>query len=231
MTLSVIIPVLHESATINATVASVRRAVADCACEIIVVDGSATADTIGAITDHDVLTVRSAQGRARQMNAGAGVAAGSILWFVHADTHLPAFAGADVLAALGDQRNVGGAFRLRFGHQDERTRWLDVAWDAWANLTGCVYGDQAIFVRRDAFWALGGYRDIRIMEDLDLVGRLRKHGEFSVLEGRVETSARRFRRNGLSQVVRNGLIHMLFWAGVPPQRLASLYPARGPEAA
>jgi rSAM/selenodomain-associated transferase 2 len=158
--------------------------------------------------------------RAEAMNAGADLAHGDALLFLHADTTLPVGAGDAVREAL--ERADGGAFRLRYDDTrpilqaltDLRLRWLQP-----------IYGDQAIFLTRDAFDRLGGYRTLPIMEDYDLVLRLRREGQFVLLPLQVETSARRHRRAGtLGTLARVWAIQWLYRAGISPVWLARAYP-------
>lgn len=158
--------------------------------------------------------------RAEAMNAGAQVATGDALLFLHADTTLPAGAGKAVRDAL--EGADGGAFRLRYDDgrpvlqalTNVRLRWLEP-----------TYGDQAIFLTRAAFDRLGGYRRLPIMEDYDLVLRLRRQGRFVLLPLEVETSARRHRRSGTpATLARIWAIQWLYRAGVPPSWLARAYP-------
>ena len=154
------------------------------------------------------------------MNAGAARASGDALLFLHADTILPEGAGDAILAALAHAE--GGAFRLGF---DERPPLWRVLSAGYARTSRTAYGDQAIFVSRTAFDRLGGYRPLPIMEDYDLVERLRRQGRFELLPLSVRVSARRHRRQGeLRTFLRIGVIKILYRLGVPPDRLARAYP-------
>jgi hypothetical protein len=154
------------------------------------------------------------------MNAGAASASGEALLFLHADTVLPPGAGDAVRTALADAD--GGAFRLGF---DERTGFWRLLAAFYSRASRIAYGDQAIFCTRVAFDRLGGYRALPIMEDFDLVARLRREGRFVLVPLAVRASARRHRRQGeLRTSVRIALIKVLYRAGVPAALLARAYP-------
>ena len=190
-------------------------------------DGTAEAAR-AAMPDATVLT--SERGRARQMNAGARAATGGALLFLHADTRLPPDALDRVRAALADDQVVGGCFQTRFeldgdgwgplGHAFMRL-WEGRMWMRWHRF---AFGDRAIFVRRAAFDAIGGYPDQPMFEDLDLVRALRQRGRFAFVQADVVTSARRFARHGaLRQQLRNLGLWLGWNAGVSGARLKRFY--------
>jgi glycosyltransferase involved in cell wall biosynthesis len=161
--ISIIIPVYREAVRINQLLAHLVAAGTDGDCERIVVDGAPDAGTIEVIDDPTVITMRSSKGRARQMNAGAEVASGDVLLFLHADTMLPPGAIAGLINALEDPSVVGGAFRVRFEPRRFVFKVFGVI-DSWrSRLTRVPYGDQAIFVRRDYFNRNGRFSDIPLM--------------------------------------------------------------------
>ena len=158
--------------------------------------------------------------RAVAMNAGARVARGDALLFLHADTTLPEGAGGAVREALRDAD--GGAFRLRY---DDGRPILRALGDLRLRFLGPVYGDQAIFVRRAVYDRIGGYRPLPIMEDCDFVLRLRRAGRFVLLPLYAETAARRHRGHGtVPTLARMWTIQGLYRMGVSPDRLARMYP-------
>ena len=146
-----------------------------------------------------------------------------MLLFLHADTRLPPGALADVRAALADPAVAAGCFRLRFDGGGPVLRlWEARLWMRWRRL---AFGDRALFVRRAAFDAAGGFPDQPAFEDLDLVQRLRPAGRFAFLDAAVVTSARRFARNGaLGQQARNLALWLGWLAGADPARLKRFYP-------
>lgn len=220
---SVVLPVLEEETTIVAALdhlALLRPPV-----EVIVADGGSRDRTRALAAAHPAAprVITQAGGRARQQNAAAAVAHGRLLVFLHADTRLPAGAGA-LLAATADRPGVrGGNFALRFDGPGAFPRVLGAVYAVQRRL-GVFYGDSAIFVRRDAFAALGGFRPLPIMEDYDLARRLHRGGGVVCLPGPAVTSSRRWRRRGVTRTVAGWVvIRWLFLAGVPPRWLARLY--------
>ena len=217
---SVIIPTLDEADGIAGTLASVQ---AQTGWELIIADGGSTdgtPDVVRAAAPTATL-IAAPRGRAAQMNAGAAAATGDALLFLHADTLLPAGALDAVREALGDA--VGGCFETRF---DAASGWMRL-WQArlWMRWHRFAFGDRALFARREAFEAVGGFPDQPLFEDLDLVRALRRRGPFAFLDLAVTTSARRYRRYGaLRQQLRNAALWTGWLAGVAPERLARFYP-------
>lgn len=222
---SVVVPVLDEAAEINSVIACVRSLERSSDCEIIVVDGDQKGGTINVITDEKVVGTTSEKGRAKQMNAGAALAHGEILIFLHADTQLPNDALAGISEALCDESCVGGAFGLSVDTDNVFIRCL-AAMSCYRNrLTRVPFGDQAIFVRTDYFEKIGCFKDIPFLEDVELMKRIRKHHDrICILNQRVRTSARRWEKEGvLFATMRNFLVLVLFRLGVSPHKLAKLY--------
>lgn len=220
--ISVVIPTLDEAAGVERALRSVERQSGPV--ELIVADGGSTDGTLEhvAAVSPDTLRVGAARGRARQLNAGAARASGDILLFLHADTALPAGALDTVRRAIAGGA-VAGCFETRF---DDARGWMRL-WQArlWMRWHRFAFGDRALFARRDAFEAAGGFPDQPIFEDLDFVRAVRRHGRFAFLDLAVTTSARRFRRHGaLRQQVRNVGLWVGWVAGVSPTRLKRHYP-------
>lgn len=221
-TVSIIIPVLDEGAQIAAclsALAPLRQA----GHEIIVIDGGSTDATVEQAQAFADRVIVSERGRARQMNAGAAIARHDQLLFLHADTRLPEAAVEAIATALRQGRCWG-----RFDVQIEPFDWLlgIVAWsmNLRSRLTGVATGDQAIFVTRQAFDAVGGYPDIALMEDLALSERLKRMGRPACLRARVVTSARRWREHGrLRTIVKMWRLRLAYRLGVDPDRLAREY--------
>jgi rSAM/selenodomain-associated transferase 2 len=222
---SVVIPVLGEATGIDAVVDHVRVVGYGQDVEVVVVDGDPAGSTLAALTRGGVTALQSLPGRARQQNAGAAAAGGDIILFLHADVRLPAGAFQAAEAAL-DAGAALGAFSLAL-----RTRhpWLRLA-AAGATLRSRLfflpYGDQAFFMRRELFCALGGFPDLPIMEDVALVRAVRRAGGMvRILPGRVVASARRYEALGpRPTTLRNLALLTLFSCGVPAARLARFYP-------
>ena len=227
MRLSIIIPALNEAAQIGEAIRA-ARAVAPSA-EIVVADGGSE-DGTPELAGQEARVVISARGRARQMNAGAAVACGDTLLFLHADTRLPPRAPALVERVLADRRVVGGGFGLRFDEPGPLYGLLSSGTTARSLLRQVFTGDQAIFVRGHIFRALGGYSDIPLMEDLALCGSLRACGSLATIRTPVLVSARRHRRYGPLRVLVTGWCYqILYGLGVPPFALHRLYYGRPPE--
>lgn len=216
MRFSVVIPALNESEGIrDCLVALGRLERSGATIETVVSDGGSTDATPQAARAGGAKVVESPRGRGPQMNAGAAAATGEVLLFLHADTRLPHDGFEKIGAALEDPHVAGGAFNLAIAGRGWFYRFT--AWNAniRSKLVGAPYGDQAYFVRRSAFEALGGYRDLSNCEDLDFVRRLRKQGRVVIVPAAVSTSARRWEKHGRTWVtVRNGVLFFKFWLGL-----------------
>lgn len=229
--LSVVIPALHEAALIGPALDRLAALPAPWPVEILVADGDPQArDTLAAVTRPGVRGLASPPGRGRQMNAGAAAARGQALLFLHADTTLPAAAFTRVAEVLADPALAGGAFGLGFASSRPALRLLAALGDLRNRATGIPYGDQAIFLRRSAFESLGGYADIPVMEDVDLMRRAKARGlRIRILREKAATSPRRYEAEGLARaVLRNAVLRLRFAMGADPARLARLYPPQPP---
>ncbi|MFC3199118.1 TIGR04283 family arsenosugar biosynthesis glycosyltransferase [Parapedobacter deserti] len=220
---SIVIPVYNEAATIAATIGNIHAAKGgQHQLEIIVVDGGSTDGTLDVARAHGAIGVRSERkGRATQMNLGASVASGEILYFLHADTIPPL--GFDVqLTAACDHGTVGGCFRLAFDYH----HWFLKAncWFTRFNINAFRFGDQSLFVTRAVFCKSGGFReDLLVMEDQEIIHRIKRYGRFSVLEDSVITSARKYLTHGIFRT--QGvfyLVWMLYYLGAPQERLVNM---------
>jgi len=222
---------LNEERTIARTLDTIAAAASDAATivEVIVVDGGSSDRSREEARPRCARLLVAPRGLARQMNAGAAAAGGDALVFVHADTLVPPTFAGDIALALADPMVVGGRFDLRL---DDGARLFGlIGWliSARSRLSRTGTGDQAIFVRREVFDRLGGYRDLAVCEDLDLARRLKRAGRVACLRSRVTTSARRWRERGvLATTARMWFIRAAFLLGVPPARLARLYNRGGP---
>jgi rSAM/selenodomain-associated transferase 2 len=222
MKVSVIIPTLNEEGVIGETLEHLSRS-REPEIEIIVSDGGSTDGTLE-IAGRYARMVSSRPGRGIQMNGGAALATGDILLFLHADTILPKDWGERVISAMSDGRVVGGAFSLSVDSERLPHRAIAAAATLRSRIAGLAYGDQGIFVRREVFEEMGGFRDIPIMEDIDFIKRLKKSGRMVLLKDSVKTSARRWEKEGVVYTtLRNWLLISLYHIGVAPERLYKLY--------
>ncbi len=225
-TFSIIIPVLHESEIINTQLESLKHIATDEPFEIIVVDGSPTQDTLRVISDTNVKKYSCKQGRGCQMNEGAAHASGDILVFLHVDTFLPLNAFSLIQTALKNKQYVGGSFTLQIQPQTAFFRMIAAYSTLRSQITRTPYGDQVIFLRKTYFDAIGGYQNIPLMEDVELMRRIRKKkGQIVILPHPVITSARRWDHEGfIYMFLRNNIIIFLYWCGIPAEKLAKFYP-------
>jgi len=217
--ISVIIPTLNEESSIASALDSIRFEA-----ERVVVDGASRDRTVERACARGARVVHSPRGRARQMNAGAEASSGEVLLFLHADCELPPGADDAIRRALVPADVAGGSFRMEIASPRRALRLL--AWGAnlrarWLRLP---YGDQALFVRRSAFLAVGGFREIPVMEDVDLVRRLRRRGRLVCLALPVKTSPRHWEHRGpfVSTVINWGAV-LLFSLGVSAGWLSPRY--------
>jgi len=222
--ISIIVPVLNEASGIADALdalASLRAG----GVEIIVVDGGSTDATVKLATPLADRMLIASPGRARQMNAGAAVARGEILLFLHADTRLPAGAVGLIEQAIDSGRHWG-RFSVRI---DGKSAWLPVVatmMNRRSRLTGIATGDQAIFVTREAFAAVGGFPDLPLMEDIVLSRRLLTIGRPACLEARVVTSGRRWEKHGVWRTIfLMWRLRLRFLLGADPHQLALDYGA------
>lgn len=226
MRLSIVIPVLDEAEGIAACLAPLAPLRARGA-QVLVVDGGSADGTVAAATPHADRVIESPRGRARQMNAGAAAASGDALLFLHADTRLPE--GADGLVAAALAGRDWGRFDVSI---EGRSRWLPVVaafMNARSRLTGIATGDQALFVRREAFEAAGRFPPIPLMEDVALSKALKRRGPPACLAQKAVTSGRRWERHGpVRTILLMWRLRLAYFLGADPARLAERYASHGP---
>ncbi len=223
LTFSVIIPALNEASQIRDCIQSCRNAGP---CEVIVVDGGSSDETVvlAAAADQILAAVR---GRSTQQNAGADIASGDVLVFLHADCRLPAESFLAIQHALhASPLVVAGCFQQRIEHANWKYRITEWG-DAWrVRLLGWMYGDQGIFVRRQTFVVIGGFPDLALMEDIALSKRLWRQGKCMLLPQRLIVSPRRWEKIGmLRQAFLNWMFVILWHLGVSANTLARWYAA------
>lgn len=223
--ISVIIPVYQEGEGINRAIRHLRSIQEGSCCEIIVVDGHPEGSTLAVIDDKTVIRKYSGKGRGCQMNAGAQAASGDILLFLHADSLLPSGALPRIRAFMAEGGLVGGAFSLRIDNKHFFFRIIERLTALRARITRVPYGDQGIFIRRHYFQDMCGYQEIPLLEDVDLLRRIRRRGDRIVLlTEAVVTSSRRWNKNGLVHTtLRNRMVMTLYNLGIKPERLSRFY--------
>ncbi|MEP7057053.1 MAG: TIGR04283 family arsenosugar biosynthesis glycosyltransferase [Caldimonas sp.] len=229
MRLSIVVPVLDEAALIESALRALAPLRAQ-GVELIVVDGESRDGSAAAAVPWADRVVTVPRGRARQMNAGAASASGDVLLFLHADTTLPARALDAVALALDPGRagrrtaSVWGRFDVRIAGSAPVLRIVAALMNLRSRLTGIATGDQAIFVTRAAFDAVGGFPEQPLMEDIELAKRLRRLSAPACLRERVVTSARRWENRGTwSTIVLMWRLRLLYRLGIAPERLARSY--------
>jgi rSAM/selenodomain-associated transferase 2 len=223
--ISIIIPVWNEASIINRAIEHIVSLPSAEEIEVIVVDGDPHGGSIHAIRRKGVTRVVSEKGRAQQMNRGASHAQGEILLFLHADTELPLDALRAIPIALEKPDVVAGAFDLRIQSDRVIFRVIEHAASLRSRITRIPYGDQGIFIRRDYFHTMGGFREMPLMEDVDLMRRIKRAGDtIRILPSRIKTSPRRWEREGILYCTsRNWMLITLFLFGVSAERLARYY--------
>jgi rSAM/selenodomain-associated transferase 2 len=220
--ISIIIPALNEAATFRFFVESLRKRIEPLNIEeIIVVDGGSSDQTLEiAREQQDIKAISSETGRAKQMNAGAAVASGEILYFLHADTLPP----PNFINQIYRSNARAGCFRLKFCDTNSLT--LKLA-GYFTQFQGRIFrgGDQSLFVEKELFEKVGGFDErYDIYEDIELILRLRKLTRFHILQDHVETSARRFHENGIVRLYYHfAVIHAMAILKYPPSKLSGYY--------
>ena len=223
MRFSIIMPVLNEEAELENQLMYLTRQYAHNDYELLIVDGGSSDGTV-AIAQRFGQIICSPRGRAAQMNAGAAIASGDILIFLHADTRLPDDAFWAIERALALPNVVGGAFRLCFNCERRLYRLVAYTINLRSRLRTLFTGDQAYFIRASSFKAVGGYPDQPLMEDLEIITRLRKIGKVILLPQYVTTSARRHEKIGLLRsVLFMWYLRTLYKFGVSPAQLQHMY--------
>ena len=221
MRISVIIPTLNEEKSIARTVAALRSLKID---ELLIVDGGSTDRTIEICNGLEADVLSSTRGRSAQMNLGAKQATGDVLLFLHADTRLPPSALDDIRAAMNDRRCPGGRFDVKLDGDHWMLKIIGAMISLRSRVTKIATGDQAIFVRRDVFEAIGGYPEIPLMEDVAFSRALRRMGRVACLHSRVITSARRWEAEGVWRtILKMWTLKSLYLLGVSPFRLKRYY--------
>ena len=223
MRFSIIVPVLNEELVLEKHLTHLAEQCTHIDCEILIVDGGSDDNTV-AIAERYGRVLHSPRGRATQMNVGAAVASGDVLLFLHADTRLPNNAFSVIDYTLKAPHIVGGAFRLCFNCEDWPYKLVAFITNLRSHFSHVFTGDQAYFVRASSFRAIGGYPEQPLMEDLEIITRLRGIGDVVLLPQSVTTSARRHEKLGLwRSVLFMWYLRTLYKCGVTPAQLQHMY--------
>ena len=223
MRISIIIPCLNEGAVIGKLLKSLQPLRAN-GHEVVLVDGGSADETPSIAAPWVDLLVESDKGRARQMNAGAAVAQGDVLWFLHADSQLPEQVDSLLIKALSDSTKVWGHFDVRLSGRGWLIRLVEWMMNWRSRLTGIATGDQGIFVRTTVYKQVGGFPDIALMEDIALSKRLKHLSSPATLRQRLQTSSRRWERQGvIKTILLMWRLRLAYALGADPAILATRY--------
>jgi rSAM/selenodomain-associated transferase 2 len=219
--LSVIIPTLNEAGELPETLKRVR-AIPE-VLEIIVVDAGSTDDTRAIAREHNCTVLECEPSRGKQIRLGAQRASGDVVLFLHADTWLPENAGAVIAETFARPLVVAGGFYKRFRDGGALPGSRLRCWLLWA-LTNRLFGDQAVFVKRDVLEQCGGVPDVPLMEEFELCKKLCAHGRIALAPATVLTSARKFREEGMLRTYwRMVRCTLRYWLGAKPEKLEEIY--------
>ncbi len=222
--ISVIIPALNEASTISRTL---DRVVIP-GVEVIVVDGGSSDKTIDVVAQFEATVLQTPKGRGLQMNYGAKSAKAEVLLFLHADTLLPSGWAELVHDTLAVSGNMAGAFKFGLGAGPWSYRVIESLTNFRSVFMEAPYGDQGLFLKKETFERLGGFKEWPIMEDFELTGRLRRLGKIVTVDRPAITSSRRWSSVGvLKTTLINQLVILGYHTGVPLHLLERIYRGHG----
>lgn len=223
--LSVIIPTLNAAGELARALAALApAAIGGLVREVIVVDGGSSDATREIAEAAGARVMMTAPGRGGQLAKGADAARGEWFLFLHADTVLASEWADETSALIAGDRRRAGVFTLAFDARGVAPRLVAAGAMIRTRLFGVPYGDQGLLVSRDHYYAAGGFRPMPLMEDVEFVDRLRRHGKIRVLKSRATTSARRYERDGyLARVCKNSCCIIMHRLGVAPEKIAAFY--------
>ena len=221
--LSIVVPVLNEAAGVSAALQALAPFKAR-GVQVIVVDGGSSDGTVVLAEAGGATVILSPRGRALQMNAGANHSRAEVLLFLHADTLLPTVADQLIAQALASGQNVWGRFDVRIAGQSPMLRVVSGLMNLRSRLSGIATGDQAMFMTRAAFDAVGGFAPQPLMEDIEMSKRLRQLSRPACLRAKATTSGRRWDTHGVWRtVLLMWRLRFAYWRGAAPDQLAKLY--------
>ena len=223
MNFSIVVPVRNEALVLPALLARLRP-LQQAGCDVLLVDGGSEDGSAALIERAGFVVLHAPAGRARQMNAGAARASGEVLLFLHADTELPHGALDCVEQALASGAHHWGRFDVRISGRHGMLRVIGHMMNLRSRLTGIATGDQALFMTRAAFDAVGGFPDQALMEDIELSKRLLRRSRPACIARRVTTSGRRWETRGVwTTMALMWRLRWDYWRGVPAEQLARAY--------
>lgn len=219
--ISIIIPVLNEAKNLASVLASTQPSEN---VEAIVVDGGSQDDTVAIAQAWGVKVLSAPAGRAQQMNRGAAAATGQILLFLHADTRLPVGFDKLVRATLAEPGAIAGAFALRIDASLWSLRLIEIGVNWRSRYLQMPYGDQAIFLTAAVFHQIGRFPEFPMMEDFEMMRRLKRCGRIAIVEEPVLTSGRRWLQKGVCQTTLiNQLAIVSYLIGISPEQIVRWY--------
>lgn len=223
MKLSIVIPVLNEARLIERTLKALQP-LRQAGHEVIIVDGGSRDDTIVRSKPYADKVLHGSRSRSRQMNAGARAAGHEILLFLHADTFLPEDADHVIIKGIREKKHGWGRFDVKLSGKHPLLRIIEFLMNWRSRISGIATGDQAIFVKKDLFEAIGGFPEIDLMEDIALCKTLKPFGRPLCLYKYVVTSSRRWEAKGVFRtVILMWFLRMAYFLKANPNRLAKVY--------
>ncbi len=220
---TIVMPVLNEAVSLEGFLQSLQP-LREEGVEVILADGASQDGTVEIATPLVDQVLSAPRGRARQMNVGAQVARGDILLFLHADTHLPQGAITTITTQLAQSKKAWGRFDVQIVGQPFMLKVIAAMMNLRSRLSGIATGDQAIFVRREDFVAIGGFPDQPLMEDIEISKRLKRRSSPLCIRERVKTSGRRWEKYGVWRTIfLMWRLRLLYWLGYSAEKIARAY--------
>lgn len=221
MKISVIIPTFNEQDRINEIIEDIKQKSENFEIEIIISDASPNQKTLTSITHSNIKKVPSEKGRGTQLNTGVENSAGNVLFFLHADTKLPKNAFSQINKTI--KKYPAGAFKFGIENAGFGLKIIEFFVNLRNLITSAPYGDQGLFITREFFREIGGFKDIPLMEDLDIIKRIQRKN-FKILSEKILTSDRRYKKHGIIKTtLKNLYIRTLYSLDRDPKELYKIY--------